>query len=158
MQIWINTIINYCPYANFQVKWMACTNKGFMVHISNLADVQEKVQVSDQSITFCWLYYPNILVMISALYQGDVTSTRSARRFDRRERCSMERCISRTTGQLIGTCVCVCNGGVFFYRQILNRVQLQSVDMVHIQLHACTLDVFKFLFQREWIKYNHALT
>ncbi|VIO86506.1 Uncharacterized protein BM_BM2861 [Brugia malayi] len=27
-----------------QVKWMACENKGFMVHISNLADVQEKVQ------------------------------------------------------------------------------------------------------------------
>ncbi|EJW88966.1 hypothetical protein WUBG_00125 [Wuchereria bancrofti] len=27
-----------------QVKWMACDNKGFMVHISNLADVQEKVQ------------------------------------------------------------------------------------------------------------------
>ncbi|KHN85660.1 Voltage-dependent calcium channel unc-36 [Toxocara canis] len=27
-----------------QVKWMACSNKGFMVHISNLADVQEKVQ------------------------------------------------------------------------------------------------------------------
>ncbi|VDN40122.1 unnamed protein product [Gongylonema pulchrum] len=27
-----------------QVKWMACNNKGFMVHISNLADVQEKVQ------------------------------------------------------------------------------------------------------------------
>lgn len=28
-----------------QVKWMACTNKGFMVHVANLADVQEKVQV-----------------------------------------------------------------------------------------------------------------
>uniref|UniRef100_A0A915PVX6 VWFA domain-containing protein n=1 Tax=Setaria digitata TaxID=48799 RepID=A0A915PVX6_9BILA len=27
-----------------QVKWMACENKGFMVHISNLADVQDKVQ------------------------------------------------------------------------------------------------------------------
>uniref|UniRef100_A0A914XU51 VWFA domain-containing protein n=1 Tax=Plectus sambesii TaxID=2011161 RepID=A0A914XU51_9BILA len=27
-----------------QVKWMACTNKGFMVHVANLADVQEKVQ------------------------------------------------------------------------------------------------------------------
>ncbi|EJD73910.1 cache domain-containing protein [Loa loa] len=27
-----------------QVKWMACQNKGFMVHISNMADVQEKVQ------------------------------------------------------------------------------------------------------------------
>uniref|UniRef100_A0A914ZUQ7 Activin types I and II receptor domain-containing protein n=1 Tax=Parascaris univalens TaxID=6257 RepID=A0A914ZUQ7_PARUN len=27
-----------------QVKWMACSNKGFMVHISNMADVQEKVQ------------------------------------------------------------------------------------------------------------------
>uniref|UniRef100_A0A914DTY6 VWFA domain-containing protein n=1 Tax=Acrobeloides nanus TaxID=290746 RepID=A0A914DTY6_9BILA len=27
-----------------QVKWMACTNRGFMVHIGNMADVQEKVQ------------------------------------------------------------------------------------------------------------------
>jgi voltage-dependent calcium channel alpha-2/delta-3 len=29
-----------------QVKWMACNNRGFMVHVNNLADVQEKVQVS----------------------------------------------------------------------------------------------------------------
>uniref|UniRef100_A0A158R5F7 VWFA domain-containing protein n=1 Tax=Syphacia muris TaxID=451379 RepID=A0A158R5F7_9BILA len=27
-----------------QVRWMACNNNGFMVHINNLADVQEKVQ------------------------------------------------------------------------------------------------------------------
>ncbi|KAI6215990.1 Cache domain-containing protein [Aphelenchoides besseyi] len=27
-----------------QVRWMACANRGFMVHISNLADIQEKVQ------------------------------------------------------------------------------------------------------------------
>jgi uncharacterized protein YegL len=27
-----------------QVKWMACTNRGYMVHVSNMADVQEKVQ------------------------------------------------------------------------------------------------------------------
>lgn len=27
-----------------QVRYMACENKGFMVHISNLADIQEKVQ------------------------------------------------------------------------------------------------------------------
>lgn len=35
-----------------QVKWMACENKGFMVHISNLADVQEKVQVSQDHLQF----------------------------------------------------------------------------------------------------------
>lgn len=28
-----------------QVKWMACNNRGFMVHVSSMADVQEKVQV-----------------------------------------------------------------------------------------------------------------
>lgn len=27
-----------------QVRWMACNNRGFMVHISNLADIQEKIQ------------------------------------------------------------------------------------------------------------------
>uniref|UniRef100_A0A7E4V298 VWFA domain-containing protein n=1 Tax=Panagrellus redivivus TaxID=6233 RepID=A0A7E4V298_PANRE len=27
-----------------QVKWMACTNRGYMVHVSNMADVQEKIQ------------------------------------------------------------------------------------------------------------------
>uniref|UniRef100_A0A915DDU1 VWFA domain-containing protein n=1 Tax=Ditylenchus dipsaci TaxID=166011 RepID=A0A915DDU1_9BILA len=27
-----------------QVRWMACNNRGFMVHVNNLADVQEKVQ------------------------------------------------------------------------------------------------------------------
>lgn len=28
---------------------MACTNRGYFVHISNLADVQEKVQVMNKS-------------------------------------------------------------------------------------------------------------
>ena len=28
-----------------QVKWMACNNRGFMAHITNMADVQEKVMV-----------------------------------------------------------------------------------------------------------------
>ncbi|KAI1715569.1 cache domain-containing protein [Ditylenchus destructor] len=27
-----------------QVRWMACNNRGYMVHVNNLADVQEKVQ------------------------------------------------------------------------------------------------------------------
>lgn len=38
-----------------QVKWMACENKGFMVHITNLADVQEKVQVSN--VTQCLRHF-----------------------------------------------------------------------------------------------------
>lgn len=34
-----------------QVKWMACTNRGYMVHVSNMADVQEKVQVRSLSFS-----------------------------------------------------------------------------------------------------------
>lgn len=76
-----------------EVKWMACTNRGYMVHVSSMADVQEKIQVNkikNQQLT-------NFEIVL-ALCESHVTSNKPSKSFNSSRKCCLGKCFQRKNG------------------------------------------------------------